>query len=564
MNIEELSVANLPKLKTNGLVGESIARTIRVLSSQRRLQTLLDASNVVTSDLDLRHVLRRIAEEALTVADAQFGALGVIAAEGHLEQFIHVGMPKDLSERIGDLPTGRGVLGAVIENNHPIRLMDLTADPRAVGFPAHHPPMNSFLGVPIKIRGETYGNLYLTNRADGPFTAEDEQLVTALAATAATAINNARLYEEARRAQQLSAVLVEVTSALLSSESVDVFGVLAHSVRSLTGAESAGIVTSEAAGEDFFVNTTRGQDSSLIEGEALPWVNGVLSRAMEGTGGISPPDGSDPPPFGDLLPSSSVLAVPLVVSGSRIGAIYAARSEDRPLFRSSDLALLSDFAAQAGLAVALSWARADRQRLTVIEDRARTARDLHDHVIQRLFATGLELQALASAHPPVASPLQRHVTAIDAAIGDIRTAIFTLRTRETATTTRHRLLDVVTEFPGGLDLAPQVTFAGPVDLLITGGLADDVIAVLRETVTNVARHAQAQMVRIDITATTSRVTVTVDDDGVGPSDCNRPASGTENLRSRAQARRGSFALTHRDTGGTRARWQVPITATGNQ
>lgn len=257
-----------------------------------------------------------------------------------------------------------------------------------------------------------------------------------------------------------------------------------------------------------------------------------------------------------------MIAVPLIVSGDRVGAICVTRSADRPPFRSADLTLLSDFARQAGLAVALSWARADRQRLSVIEDRARTARDLHDHVIQRLFATGLGLQAFGSAHPRQAATIERHVTEIDAAIADIRNAIFTLRTRETTQTMRHRLLDVVTELSTGLGMAPQVTFAGPVDDIIRGELGDDVIAVLRETLSNVTRHARATTVSIEVLAAETSVTVTVKDDGAGLSTREKAASGTANLRERARARGGAFELTPRQTGGMRARWHVPVPRTG--
>lgn len=566
MDSEELRVADLPpfEFRFTGVVGDSLARTIRMLKSQRRLQTLLDSSNVVASDLDLERVLRRIAEEARTVADAEFAALGVLDGDGHLERFIHVGVPTQQAALIGDLPRGLGVLGAVIQSQHPIRLDDLTTDPRSVGFPAHHPPMSSFLGVPIKIRDETYGNLYLTNRADGPFTAEDEELVTALAAAAATAISNARLYEETRRAQQLSAVLGDLTSALLASESIDVFGVLALGVMTLTEADFAGIVTSHEAGEELRIDTARGAGASRVEGEVLPWVDCAVSRAMQGEASISPPDGTDAPPFGDLVPSSSVIAVPLVVSGDRIGALCATREDERAAFSTADLALLSDFATQAGLAVALSWARVDRQRLSVIEDRARTARDLHDHVIQRLFATGLGLQAFASAHPHHAGTIDRHVAEIDAAIEDIRNAIFTLRTRRATRTVRHRLLDVVTELSAGLALAPQVSFTGPVDSAITADLADDVVAVLRETLANVTRHAKATNVAIEILAAATEIAVTVEDDGVGPGGCVEAASGTANLAARARARHGSFELTPGRSGGTRARWQVPIRSEGHR
>lgn len=560
MDSEELRVADLPpyEFRFTGEVGDSLARTLRELSSQQRLQTLLDASNVVVSDLDLERVLRRIAEEARRVADAEFAALGVLSADGSLERFIHVGVPTQQAAKIGDLPRGLGVLGAVIEKQQPIRLDDLTADPRSVGFPAHHPPMSSFLGVPVTIGGEAYGNLYLTNRAFGPFTAEDEELVTALAAAAATAISNARLYEETRRAQQLSVVLGDLTSALLASETIDVFGVLAQGVMTLTEADFAGIVTSHEAGQELRIDTARGSGASRIEGDVLPWVDCAVSRAMEGEASISPPDGTGAPPFGDLVPSSSVIAVPLVVSGDRIGALCATRDEARPAFRAADLALLADFATQAGLAVALSWARVDRQRLSMIEDRARTARDLHDHVIQRLFATGLGLQAFASAHPHHAATIDRHVAEIDAAIEDIRSAIFTLRTRGTTRTVQHRLLDVVTELSTGLAQAPRVSLVGPVDAAITADLADDVMAVLRESLANVNRHAKTTNIAIEILAAAREVSVTVEDDGVGPGRCDEAASGTANLSARARARGGDFELTPRRGGGTRARWHVPI------
>lgn len=537
---------------------KNVSSDNQLQAAQSRFQNLLAASQLVTGELDLEQVLRQIAESAVTLVNAQYGALGVIDPEGHLERFIHVGIPADLVERIGHLPEGHGVLGAVIDAASPIRLRDLNTDPRAVGFPEHHPPMDSFLGVPITIHGETFGNLYLTNRAGGPFTAEDEDLVTALATTAATAINNARVYGEACRAQRLSAALGEVTSALLASNDADVFGVLTQSVASLTGAQLVSVVVSEAAGRELYVDTARGDRAAEVQGTSVPWMDCVISRAMAGEPGMTPEGEDEPVPFAGDIASASMIAVPLVISGDRLASLCATRYGDDAPFLRRDLELLSEFAAQAGLAVALAWSRADQQRLEMVEERTRIARDLHDHVIQRLFGTGLGLEALASTYPHLATSVDTHVTQIDAAIADIRAAIFALQTQAPFQNVRHRLLEVMTEVSPRLSTIPRLIFTGPVDLILEGALADDAVAVLRESLSNVARHAQAETVSVEITATEANITITVDDDGVGLPSGSTRRSGTKNLSARAQAYGGDFTLSPRSTGGTRALWQAPV------
>jgi GAF domain-containing protein len=558
MSAESSRSPDMPQLELESTIGELIERAQRVLAVQGRLRNLLHANRSVVEDLDLEQVLRHIVEAARALVDAQYGALGVVDPDGRLERFIHVGMNDEVADGIGRLPEGHGVLGAVIDRDEPIRLDDLGADHRSIGFPAHHPPMHTFLGVPIHIRDATYGNLYLTNRADGPFTAEDEELVTALAATAAIAIDNARLYEESRRAQRLSTALVEVTATLLAPTSADVFGVLAERVASLVDADLVTVVVPGTSGE-LQVDTARGVGAAAVEGAVLPAGDSVVARAIAGGQVVSSAD-IDAPAFGEQLSGGSTIAVPLIVSGEPVGALCATRGEDGPRFSASDLEIVSEFAAQAGLAVALAWARADRQRLDMIEDRARIARDLHDHVIQRLFGAGLGLQALAARAPAYAGAIDRHVADLDAAIGDIRTAIFALRTRGRSDSARRSLLDVTTEIAPGLRSAPRVTFNGPVDLVLVGALTDDVLAVVRETLTNVARHARAGSTAVDVTVTMSDVMITVDDDGIGVPSRLARASGTANLDARARSRGGTFTLEQRGSGGTRACWHVPLPA----
>lgn len=557
MDDEHLRFPDQRRSELERTIGELVDRAHRVLGAQGRLRSLLRASQAVVEDLELEQVLRHLAEAAVSLVNAQYGALGVIDRDGLLEQFIHVGMPVEVAKEIGHLPEGHGILGAVIQSEHPIRLEDLGSDPRSVGFPAKHPPMRTFLGVPIRVRGEIFGNLYLTNRADGTFTDEDEELVLALASTAAIAIDNARRFEESRRMQRLSSALAEITAALLSPDAGDVFGVLAERVASLVAADLVCIVIPDPLTDRFRIETARGTGAESLEGADVPDANSVVSRAME-TGGVVGADGaagalSDDP----QLAGGSTVAVPLIIAGVSAGALCVTRISDGRRFSPEDLSTLSEFAAQAGLALALAQARTDRQRLELIEDRARIARDLHDNVIQRLFGTGLGLQALAAKIPAHAESIAAQVGEIDAAIADFRTAVFTLQASDPGSV-RHRLLDVANELAPLLENSPRIAFAGPVDLLVTGTLADDVVAVVRESLSNIARHARATVAEVGVSVSDSHVTIVVDDDGVGiPAQLPR-TSGTANLATRAHKHGGVCQIEARSTGGTRVRWHVPL------
>lgn len=524
---------------------------------------LLAANHTVVEGLELDQVLRHIVDAVVSLVDAEYGALGVIAPDGHLERFIYVGISDEVAAKIGHLPEGHGILGAVIDSDAAIRLDDLGADSRSIGFPAHHPPMGAFLGVPIRTRHETYGNLYLTKPAGDSFTAEDEELVTGLAATAAIAIDNARLYEESVRAHRVSTALSEVTATLLAPDAGDAFGVVAERVAALVGADLVTIVVPGATTSEYRIETARGVGAAAIEGTILPGNDSLVARAIAGGHVVSTQNSADAPWFGEQFTDGSTVAVPLVVSGAAVGALCITRGSQADAFSAVDLATIAEFAAQAGLAVALAWARADRHRLDVIADRSRIARDLHDHVIQRLFGTGLGLQALAGSVPAHAAALDGHVTEIDTAIADIRTAIFALQ-NSAAESVRHRLLDVVTEFTPSLRRPPRISFSGPVDLIASGALANDVVAVVREALANVARHAHAETAVVVVAVTETELKVTVDDDGIGVAAIPPRASGTANLATRASAYGGVFVLEPRIDGGTRAKWQVPLASTAKE
>jgi signal transduction histidine kinase len=367
----------------------------------RRLRDLLDAVITVGSGLDLETTLRRIVESAVQVSEARYGALGVLDRSGErLAEFITVGIDDATRARIGNLPEGHGLLGTLIVDPKPIRLPDLGEHPDSYGFPPNHPPMHSFLGVPVRVRDEVFGNLYLTDKTTAEvFTDVDEELVVALAAAAGIAIENSRLHAQ------------------------------------------------------------------------------VAEMAL-------------------------------------------------------------------------------------FEDRERIARDLHDTVIQRLFATGLSLQGAArlAQRPEVSARIEESVEALDETVKHIRTAIFDLETsRPRSESIRSQVLGLTGEAAGPLGFEPRVLFEGAVDADVADALAADLLATLREALTNVARHARAKSVDVRLTSTGEDVVLAVSDDGVGiPDDPGDDGHGLHNMRRRAERNSGALSVTPRPEGGTVLEWRASL------
>jgi len=535
-------------------LSDLMTRAQDVLATQGRLRALLRANQAVIEHIDLPVVLRRIVEAGVELVGAQYGALGVISPDGGLEQFIHVGMPDELATAIGHLPEGHGLLGALIEDPHAIRIPELADDPRSAGFPAHHPPMHSFLGVPIRVRDEVYGNLYLSNQASGEFSDEDESLITALAATAGIAIENARLFAETHRRQAWVAASAEITAALLSSDQLDVVSTLATRVLALADADVVWVLQATDHPGFMRVETARGIDEQQIQGSRIPVAGSLLD-------GREPRliDGSVDVQLSDDRALGPVMAVPLVSLGRTTGVLLVGRLRQAPQFRQADLELAADFAGQASVAMELASARSDRERVALLEDRGRIARDLHDHVIQQLFAAGMELQTVAGVtSPEIAARLTQTVADIDASISHIRTVVFALSrpTADRNATVRHVIIDLANEVAPRLARTPNVSFSGPVDLVITGDLADDVIAVVREALMNIVKHASADNSSVELAVTDDEVQLRITDDGNGARGSTR-RSGVANLEQRAHQRGGSMTFTSTDA-GTRLSWIVPI------
>lgn len=561
LETDELSFPDLPKSELDLAIEDLVSRARQVQVTQGRLRALLKASQAVAEHLELPVVLTKIVQAAVELVGAEYGALGVISPSGGLEQFINVGMSEAQVAGIGKPPEGRGLLGAVIDDPIPIRLKHLSDDSRSGGFPANHPAMESFLGVPVRVRDEVYGNLYLSNSEAGEFSAEDEQLVGYLAATAGFAIDNARLFAETRRRQAWSAASAEVSASMVSAAPEEALTTLAEKVLALSDSDIVLVVVPSDDPADVVVSIARGIDHEVLEGRTFPRADTLADSVLAGGQPRLVNDGSGSSvALSEERTVGPVMALPLIGSGRPEGVLLVVRVEGRGYFSASDLEFAADFAGQASVALELASARVAQQRMALLEDRGRIARDLHDHVIQQLFGTGLELQSLASVigDAAVADRVIHSVANLDVAIAQIRTAIFALTSSSANSreTVRHRLLDLAGDVTVGTAGTPSMTFSGPVDLIVTGTLADDVLAVAREAFTNAAKYAQATSFGLSLGVIASTVQLDVFDDGVGLSVATR-RSGLANLEARALARGGEFTVDSSET-GTRIRWSVPF------
>ncbi len=513
-----------------------------------RWQGLLDAVSLVAGELDLQVVLRRIAQVAADLVDARYGALGVLAPDGTLAQFVTVGLDEEQTARIGPRPRGRGILGELIRHPVPLRTPDLGAHPSAVGFPPGHPPMRSFLGVPVRTHGTVFGNLYLTDKRHGEFDADDEALAIGLAAAVGISVEHAGLYEQAKRRERSAAAHAEITTLLLSgAEPEHVLELAAERAADLIGAD-LGLIALEHDGR-LLVEVSWGS------GSAPP---PVLAEDLALSGGLVTPTRLTAEVTRALWPEVGVgqaLAVPLGA-----GVLVAARHSADHLFGDEELDALASFARQATVALELAQHRRAAERLSVFADRDRIARDLHDLVIQRLFATGMALQGSVSQirEPAPAQRVRQAVDDLDETVREIRQTIYGLGHDPYLPTTslRHQVLELLDTAAELLGFAPDLQLTGPLHE-IPPAVVESLLLVLREALSNVARHAGASHASVELTVGDAVVLV-VTDDGCGlPEAPTR--RGLANLEERAALLGGSFSAVRREAGGTELRWQVPVT-----
>ncbi|MFJ8962508.1 GAF domain-containing protein [Lentzea sp. NPDC102401] len=543
-------------LRLDELLDEMRDRLAEIGSTRDKMQGLLDAVLAVGSGLELDSTLHRIVQAAVELVGARYGALGVLGQRENLSEFVHVGIDPETRSQMGHLPEGKGLLGLLIKEPRAIRLHDLAEHQASVGFPPNHPPMHSFIGVPVRVRDEIFGNLYMTEKKnDGDFTADDEVVLEALAAAAGVAIENARLFERSRMRERWLEATAEINSQLLGGGSgADALHLIAQRSVELTTGSSAMVLLTE--GPERRLRPAAQAGMALVDGvidpqgtllgEVLETAAPALAEEVEGlfeSGGIE---------------LGACVIVPMRAGSAVTGLLVCVREKGTAAFSADLMPLLASLADQAVVALEFAENQKSRRLVDVLEDRDRIARDLHDHVIQRLFATGMSLQGSLTwvNHPEARRRVQKAVNQLDQTVLEIRTSIFDLQADLGDTGLRRRLLDIVAELTEGAELTPAVRMSGTIDNLVPDHIGEHAEAVVRELVSNALRHSRATELTLTVEADDALV-ISMVDNGVGmPPHVAR--SGLRNLEQRAAGCGGTCAVAGEPSGGTRVTWQVPL------
>lgn len=555
-------------LGRRGLVSRMHEQLDELLAARDQMEELLRVFVEIGADLDLDATLHRIIGAARTLTSAPYGALAIRDPEGNLLRFVNQGINPETVERIGPLPVGKGLLSLSLLDTPALRLDDLTAHPAAVGFPEHHPPMRAFLAVPITIRGTIFGNLYLTH--DDPtrvFSESDEVAARALAFAAAASIDNARLFERERLAAKWMEASREITTALLSSAEPHrrALQLIAERARVLTEAEQAIVLVPADADlpeeeiDTLVVSAAVGVHAAEVLGQRVP-VEGSTSGEVFRSGKPLITEALRYPiqAFTDVGQRPAIL-MPLHTSDQVLGVIAIARAADHPPFDNSYLNLVSDFATHAAIALVLASAREDSRQLTILAERERIAHDLHDHVIQRLFAAGMNLQGTLARtrSPEVSERLNRTLDDLQTIIEEIRTTIFQLKSPlGKGVDFRQRIQRVVADLTENRDIVTTTRMRGPITA-VGGDLAEQAEAVTTEAVSNALRHSGASRLTVEVSVADMFV-LDVSDNGCGIPDGNTRSSGLANMTHRAEQLGGTCEITNPPEGGTRVHWVAPL------
>lgn len=539
---------------------------------------LLRAVLILAADLDLRSLLERFVHASTQLTGARYGAINILDERGTSTTFVQSGVDDGVMAALGHPPHAVGVLGEIPDHGV-LLLSDLTRHPAFLGLPAGHPPMHSFLGSAVRVSGETYGYLYLSEKSGG-FDDDDEAVVTALAAAAAVAIQNAELYAIERRRESWLTAGQRITTMLLEgADQEEVLTTIAATAREIDGADTAVLILPGVGGE-LVMEIVDGHARDQLVGLTLAEGSRPVEVFRTGVGDTAPSAVTARHPLEPMRQFGPALYVPLRSGGQSVGVLLLLRRAGSRPFTASDLALSQTFAAQAALAFVLAEARAAQDVAALHDERARIARDLHDLAIQQLFAAGMQLErARGDELPtPVRGLVDGALVNVDSTVRQIR-AIVRALDEHGAPPVVERLRREVSgaEALFGFSPALEISIDGRVvgsaqdeqgdvdriDRLIGVVRSDHVVAVVREGLTNAARHSRCGAVMVRLTVTGSgpmgAVTVEVEDDGLGlPPERDR-ASGTKNLAARARENGGSFSLGPPPSGrGALLRWQSPL------
>jgi signal transduction histidine kinase len=560
-----LSFPDAPRLELDQLLDQLVQRAQEVMGTQGRLRSLLLANRMIRG-LEQPEILAHAVRAARDLVGARYAAIGVAGPSGGLAEFVHSGLDAATVARIGEPPQGKGLLGAVLDERAPLRLARLADDPRSAGLPLDYPSMEGFLGVPIRVRGELFGAFYLSCPTSGEFTAEDQELLGAFASSVGDAIDHARLYEASRARGEWLAASAAVTRQLLSADEdgPDPLHLVAERMQEIAGADLVLVLRPAGPdGSELAIEVSVGADAGQLRGRTLPVETSLSGRVFtsgeparlahltDGTGLSALTSGE--------VELGPVLAVPLVGSRQVHGVLAAARLVGRAGFTDDDVDMAASFANHAALAVELAEARAQQQLNSLLSERERIAVELHDHVVQQLFGTGLSLQGLAATAgtSPFGTRLTAAVHDLDRVIGQIRSTVFQLQSQphSPGQGVRDRLLDVLAELRPALGFDPGLRFSGLLEDL-PPDLVEDLVAVLHEALADVAEHAGATTADVEVHVAAGRVALRVTDDGRA-SGTYPDGGGLAAVRHRAEARGGTFDLSAAHPHGTRLSWTVP-------
>lgn len=536
-------------------------------AARDQTENLLESIVEIGSDLDLDATLERIVCAAMRLTRARYGAVGVRAADGTLKSFVPAGMSPQAVKRIGQLPVGEGLLGLLLDRTDALRLDDLTRHPAAIGFPDQHPLMRAFLGVPILIRGEVFGSLYLSDDSPGRvFTESDEIAVRVLVSAAAVTIENALLFDHVALSARWITASREITTALLSVDSHrQPLQLIADRAAELTDAEQGIVLVPtdpDLPAEDvdtLIVSTAVGSIATEVIGQRVPVEGSTTGEAFRAGAPVITDSFRHPIPSFTDVGERPAIVVPLRAGNAVLGVLAVARNRCEPRFDARLAELLSDFAGHAAVALTLAEAREQAQQLCVLADRERIARDLHDHVIQRLFVAGMNLQStIGRVHAPeVIERLTRTVDDLQSTIDDLRAAIFELHAPVTTERDfRQRIRAAVNDLTRDRTLHATLRILGPTTA-IEPTMADHAEAVLTEAVSNTVRHSGATKLTVEVSVA-EELTIDVVDNGCGIPADNQRHSGLANLASRAAQVGGSCQVSNPLAGGTHVHWAAPL------
>ena len=541
----------------------------QMASPQDRKDLLLEAGLTLASELSLPIVLQRIVDLAAQVADARYGALGVIGEDGRLVEFITTGISARQRKAIGPLPRGLGILGLVIERPHPIRITSIADHPKSVGFPANHPPMRSFLGAPVQAMGKVFGNIYLTEkRGAAAFTKEDEESLVILATQAGAAIANATLYAETRQRERWLDALRDITGDILAGSDADsMLAAIAEHSRQLAGADAAHILTHGSTPGELVVVAAVGANAAKVRGKSVPAEKSISGKVIETGQPLVTEDagahGGGYQPVIRLGQVGPAIFVPLRARGRATGTLMIANLKGGRRFDAGTLRIVETFADQASIAMEYGRAQAELRRVELLEERERIAKELHDGVIQALFAVGMGLQgtALVSGSAEQAARIEGAVGELDGVIRDLRNYIFGLRPGILADRQLDQALRTMGEELQARSGAEVEVAVDPELAAALSGRSHEIVQLTREALSNVARHSGARHSKVQLERAGRKALLAIEDDGSG-FDTRRDSngSGLRNMRERASSLGGTLRITSKSGRGTRLVVRFPAPA----